>query len=125
MTKRLTTAAVVLCTIGAIAPAATAAANSPVVADCTSHGRLTQHYSVTELHTALTEIPTDVQEYTNCYALIQRALLAQVSSTRPAGGANTSQGSSGGSFLPLPVVVILAVLGVSAAGFGALALRRR
>jgi hypothetical protein len=110
--------------IGANAPATAEAANSPVVADCTSHGRLTHHYSVTELHTALTELPTDIQEYTNCYALIQRALLAQVSSSRPGDG-KTSQGSSGGSFLPLPVVVILAILGVSAAGFGALALRRR
>lgn len=122
--KRLTPVAVVLCMIGASAPATAGATNSPVVADCTSHGRLTHHYSVTELHTALTELPTDIQEYTNCYAVIQRTLLAQVSSSRP-GGDNTSQGSSGGSFLPLPVVVILAVLGVSAAGFGALALRRR
>ena len=95
-----------------------------MVADCTSHGRLTHHYSVSELHTALTELPTDVQEYTNCYALIQRALLGQVSSSR-SGAGNASQGSSGSSFLPLPVVVVLIVLGVGAAGAGAFALRRR
>jgi hypothetical protein len=103
---------------------ANAATRSPVVADCISHGRLTHPYSVNQLHTALAEIPADTQEYTNCYALIQRALLAQVSTSRPGAG-NTSQGSSGGSFLPLPVVVVLAVLGASAAGFGVYALRRR
>ncbi len=108
---------------GASVPAQ-AATSSPVVADCISHGRLTHQYSVTQLHTALAQIPADTQEYTNCYALIQHALLAQVSSSRPGAG-NASQGSSGGSFLPLPVVVVLAVLGASAAAFGVYALRRR
>jgi hypothetical protein len=94
-----------------------------VVADCSAHGRLTAQYSVSQLHTALTEIPADLQEYTNCYAVIQRALLAQVSNLR-SGSGQTSQSSSG-SFLPLPVIVVLAVVGLGAAGFGALALRRR
>jgi hypothetical protein len=104
-------------------PPAAGAASSPVVADCSSHGRLTRQYSLSQLRTALSEIPTDLQEYTNCYAVIQRALLAQVSNTRPAGG-QTSQGSSG-SFLPLPVIIVLVTLVVGAASFSALALRRR
>lgn len=123
MTKRLTTAAVVLCLAGASAPAQ-GATSSPVVADCVSHGRLTHQYSVSELHTALTVIPVDTQEYTNCYAVIQHALLAQVSASHPGTG-STSQGSSGGSFLPLPVIVVLAVLVASAAGFGVYAVARR
>ena len=120
----MTTVTVVLCLAGVSVPATAGAASSPVVADCTTHGHLTQHYTASELHAALTGLPTDVQEYTNCYALIQHALLAQVSGSRPATG-DTSQGSSGGSFLPLPVIVVLAVLVASAAGFGVYSLRRR
>ena len=99
-----------------------ASASASPVADCNSHGTLTQHYSVGELRTALATMPADIQEYTNCYAVIQRALLSQVSSSR-SGGGQTSQSSSG-SFLPVPVIVVLGVLGVSAAGFGIVALRR-
>jgi hypothetical protein len=118
----LATAVVLLCVAGLTIPTAAEAASSPAVVDCTSHGRLTRQYSVTQLRAALTAIPADVQEYTNCYAVIERALLGQVSSSR-SGGGQTSQGSSG-SFLPLPVIVVLGVLGLAAAGFGAVALRR-
>jgi hypothetical protein len=104
-------------------PTVAGAATSPAVSDCTSHGRLTRQYSITQLHAALAQLPTDIQEYTNCYAIIQRALLAQVSGSRPAGG-QASQ-SSGSSFLPLPIVIVLIALGVGAVGFGALTLRRR
>ena len=120
--KRLPSAAVLLCTAALTIPSAAGAASSPVVADCASHGRLTRQYSVSQLHTALTEIPVDIQEYTNCYTVIQRALLTQVSNSRTGGGP-TSQSSSS-SFLPLPVIVVLAVLGLGAAGFGVVALRR-
>jgi hypothetical protein len=119
----LTTVIVLLCMVALTIPPAAGAASSPVVADCAAHGRLTRQYSVSQLHTALAVIPVDIQEYTNCYAVIQRALLAQVSNSR-SGAGQTSQSSSG-SFLPLPVVVVLIVLGLSAAGFGVLALRRR
>jgi hypothetical protein len=121
--KRLTTAVVLLCMAGlTIAPGA-GAASSPAVADCVSHGRLTRQYSVSQLHTALTELPADIQEYTNCYAVIQHALLGQVSNSGSAG--DQSSQSSSSSFLPLPVIIVLVVLGLGAAGFGVLALRRR
>ena len=122
MAKRLTAVVVLLCLAALTIPATAGAATSPPVADCTSHGRLTRQYSVTQLHTALTQLPTDLQEYTNCYAVIQRALLAEVSSSHP-GGSDAAQ-SSGSSFLPLPVIIVLVALGVGAAGFGAVALRR-
>ncbi len=110
--------------MGMTVPAAAQAATSPVVADCTAHGRLTHQYSVAQLHTALAKIPADVQEYTNCYEVIQRALLAQVSSRAPshAGGATKSSSSS---LLPTPVIVVIVLLALAGAGFAFLAVRRR
>lgn len=101
-----------------------AAASSPVIADCNSHGRLTGHYSVAQLHAALSEMPADVQEYTDCYDVIQRQLLAQIPGVRPSRPVSSAQGS-GGSFLPAPVIVAIAVLAAAGATLGAVALRRR
>lgn len=105
-------------------PAAAHAATSPAVADCTAHGRLTHHYTVAQLHSALSQMPADVQEYTNCYAIIQRALLAGVSS--PAGRhSDSGTSSSGGSFLPTPVIVVIVLVALAGAAGVALAVRRR
>ena len=105
-------------------PATAQAARSPAVADCTAHGRLTQHYTVSQLHTALAQMPADVQEYTNCYAIIQRALLAGVS--RPAGHRSDSgTSSSGGSFLPTPVIVVIVLVALAGAAGLVFAARRR
>jgi hypothetical protein len=93
------------------------------VTDCDAYGRLTRLYSVSELDTALAQIPTAVQEYTNCYAIIQDALLAEVPGSR-LGGGGASQSSSS-PFLPLPVFIVLAVLVASGAGLGVVARRRR
>jgi hypothetical protein len=102
------------------APAAAASLN-PVVADCNAHGRLTQTYSLGELQTALSTLPADVKEYTDCSDVINRALLAQTGSHSNSG---SGSGGSGGSFLPTPVIVILVLLVLAAATFGAMAVRR-
>jgi hypothetical protein len=99
------------------------ASTSPVVADCNAHGQLTQHYSVTELRNALANIPADVQEYTNCYAVINQALLSEVSTPRH--DTTTSTQSSSSSFLPTPVIVVIVVLAVAGLALGGFALRRR
>jgi p-aminobenzoyl-glutamate transporter AbgT len=112
------TASILLSTAGA-----SPAAQSPAIADCTSHGRLTRTYSVAQLHAALANMPADVQEYTNCYQVIQSALVAQVSGTHH--HTNGSSSSSGGSFLPTPVIVVLAVIVAAGATLGAVAFRRR
>jgi hypothetical protein len=116
-----------LAVVGALlATAATgsaAAATSPAVTDCNSHGSLTQHYSITELKTALATMPADVEEYTNCYDVIQRQLLAQVGGTHTADVKSPS--SSGGSFLPTPVLVILAVVVLGGGALAGVALQRR
>jgi hypothetical protein len=103
--------------------AAVAAAPTPI-AECNATGTLTHHYSAAVLQHALATMPADIKEYTDCYDVIQRALLAQVSG-RHAGGSNRDSGGSGGTFLPTPVIVVIVVLAVAAASFGFLALRRR
>ncbi len=108
----------------AAGPAITSAvaATSPPVSDCNSHGKLTGHYSVTELRTALATMPADVQEYTNCYQVIQHQMLAQI----PGSHVKASDSSgSGSSFLPTPVLIVLIVLVLGGAAAGGLAIQRR
>jgi hypothetical protein len=126
MTRRLLALVVVgfaagVVTAGVPAAPAAAANGSQVISDCNTHGRLTQRYSVAQLRTALNAMPADVKEYTDCYDVIQRALLAQL------GGAHTGGGDSGGggAFLPTPLIVVLVLLALAAVGLGAVALRRR
>jgi hypothetical protein len=115
---------------GAVAVSATAAlaapasaAQSPPVSDCNAHGRLTETYTPRQLQTALSTMPADIKEYTDCYDVIQRALVAAVGGHRVSGSKDSA--GSGGSFLPTPVIVVIVILALAAATFGALALRRR
>jgi hypothetical protein len=115
---------IVLLACACAAPVAWAAGQTGPVADCNAHQQLTHHYSAAQLRRALNTMPADIKEYTDCYDVIQRQLLAQLGHPRP-GAAAPKSSSSGGSFLPTPVIVVLVVLILAAAGFGALALRRR
>jgi hypothetical protein len=115
------TVALVCALTGLVFASSAAASLSPAVADCNAHAQLTRSYSVGQLKTALATMPADIREYTDCYDVIQRALLAQLGQRRGGGGS----GQGGGSFLPTPVIVVLIVLGLSAVSFGVLAIRRR
>jgi hypothetical protein len=112
--------ALVLAAVGE-AQAASSAPNP--IADCNATGTLTHQYSAAELQRALRTMPADVKEYTNCYDVIQRALLTKVGG-RHAGG-STGSGDSGSSFLPTWVIVVLVLLALAALAFGAMALRGR
>ena len=101
---------------------ASAAAQSPVIADCNAHSQLTAHYTVAQLRTALNTMPPTVKEYTNCYDVINKALLAQVGSG--SGGGSAGKGS-GGSFLPVWLIVVLVLLIVGGGGYAFLAYRRQ
>jgi hypothetical protein len=116
-------AALVLVTITPAVPAALAA-TSPAVADCNAHGALTRHYSVGELRTALATMPSDIQEYTDCYNVIHNELLTEIPS-KHVDGAGTSSSSGGGSFLPTPLLVVLIVLVVGGLTAGGVAIQRR
>jgi len=107
---------------GALAAPSALAAPNPVITDCNAHGGLSQHYTVAELRAALNAMSATVKEYTNCYDVINRALLAAISGQHLGGGGS---GGSGGSLLPTPVIVILVALVLAAATFGAIAVRRR
>jgi hypothetical protein len=112
--------ALLLC--GIVATPALAAKN-PAVADCVANARLTRSYTAAQLQNALATMPTDIKQYTDCYDVIQRALLQKLGKLHGSGG--TSSTSSGGSFLPTPLLIVLIVLVVAAGAFGAVALRRR
>jgi hypothetical protein len=86
---------------------------------CTS-GHLSGAYTVGELQQALSAMPAAVSEYTSCPDVVQTAIV----NTQHHRGADTP-GRSAGSFLPLAVVAVLAVLVASAGTLGIMALRRR
>jgi hypothetical protein len=105
--------------------AATAsAAPNPVITDCNANGHLSRQYSATELRTALATLPADVKEYTDCYDVIQRALLTALGNAGH-DGASGAGGGSGGSFLPVPVIVVIVLVALGGVGYGAMATRRR
>lgn len=108
----------------AVAPASASASQSDVVNDCNSHGRLTQPYTVAQLSRALSTMGADVKEYTNCYDVIDGALLTQSGGARGTGAAASGAASSG-SFLSTPLIVVLVALGLAGATLGAVAARRR
>jgi hypothetical protein len=116
-------ALIALAALLASALPARAAGGAAVLADCNSHNTLTRTYGVPALENALRTMPADVQEYTDCRDVIQRALLAEEGRLRQ--GSAPATASSGGSFLPTPVIVALALLALAAASLGALAWRRR
>lgn len=108
--------------VAGFVPTAAASSGAAALADCNAHNQLTHHYTAAQLKAALSAMPADVKEYTDCYDVIERALLTQLGQYHPAAAASSG---SGGSFLSAPVIVVLAVLVLSAAAFGGAAMRRR
>jgi hypothetical protein len=115
-------AAVAVLAAGLLAAAPASAALSGAVADCNTHTRLTQTYTAAQLRTALNTMPADVKEYTDCYDVIQRALLADIGGIK---ADSSGSGGGGSSFLPTPLLIVLGVLVVAAGVFAVIAYRRR
>ena len=109
-------------TILALGAGSAGAAGLPAAdVDCNDNATLTQHYTIAQLQTALSQMPAQMREYSDCYVVIQRQLMAQLGQLgKPSGSAG-----SGGSFLPAWLIVVLALLVAGGAGFGVLALRNR
>jgi hypothetical protein len=110
--------------LGALAATPALAATNAAVADCVANAQLTRTYTAAELQNGLATMPTDIKQYTDCYDVIQRALLIKLGKL-PNAKQPASSTSSGGSFLPTPLLIALILLVVAAASFGAIALRRR
>jgi hypothetical protein len=128
MTRRAITILALGCALTVSAPALATAASSgtpaQAITDCNDHGRLTQSYSAPVLRQALAQMPADVREYTDCFDVIERQLFKELGQKGSGGGA-TGSTSSGSSFLPTWLIVVIVVLALAAITFGALALRRR
>ncbi len=119
MRKRSAVATLLCLGIMLSATPALAAGLSPPVADCQLHGHLTGSYTVAQLRNALATMPVDIREYSDCYNVLQQALLAKI------GKLGGGSGGGGGSFLPTWLIVVVALLVLGGAGFGALAWRNR
>ncbi len=72
-------------------PAPAPASGASVVADCAEDSKLDQRYTPADYKDALRNIPTDVDEYTDCRDVIRRAQLAQAG-----GGGSDGGGDRGG-----------------------------
>jgi hypothetical protein len=109
---------------GTIAPSARAAGGAGgALADCNAHAQLTQSYSAGQLQSALRTMPADQKEYTDCYDVIQRALLADIGHVH--GTASDSQQGGGSSFLSTPVIVGIVVIAFAAVMLVGIAVQRR
>ena len=120
--RRLSILAAIFCALALAGPAAAAPASGPT-ADCNVHQQLTAHYTVSQLRRALATMPAEIKEYTDCYDVIQRQLLTQLG--KSTGTGTNASSTSGGAFLPTPVIVALVLLSLIVVTFGAIALRRR
>jgi hypothetical protein len=78
-----------------LAPTAAAyAGGGKVIRDCTDDGRLQGHYTQKELREALSSLPSDIDEYTDCRNVIRRAAFGGAG--RGGGGGKGSSGGGGG-----------------------------
>ena len=89
------------------------------MSDCYANARLTHSYTAAQLRNGLTTMPAYIREYSDCYNVLQQALLQKIGKLNPGGS------SGGSSFLPTWLIVVLAILVVGGAAFGIVALRNR
>ena len=82
-------------------PAAARASGSDVIRDCADDGKLNKPYSQKELEDANRNLPSDIDEYTDCRSVIQAALHGGSGSTGSAppgaGAVLTASGAIAGS----------------------------
>jgi predicted PurR-regulated permease PerM len=127
MMRRLVTSLAIVCALLAFAPAVVAATSGgtpqQAIADCNANQALTKHYSSATLRQALATMPAAIREYSNCYDVIEKQLLAQLGTSST--GAGTTTSSSSGSVLPTWLIIVIVILALAALTFGALAIRRR
>lgn len=89
-TRTFTTLVAVLA-VSAVAAAAAVASPISVIRDCSEDGVLNGKYTQKELDGALDQLPSDLDEYTDCRAVIRRAQLGSAGdSHRKAGAAGVA-----------------------------------
>jgi hypothetical protein len=84
----------VVCVLALALPAAAHASGADVIRDCAQDGKLDKHYSQKELRQAENNLPSDIDEYTDCRSVIQSAMGGGSGSTgAPANGIVTPSGA--------------------------------
>ena len=106
-------------------PASAQAAKKAAWQDCKANGgsSLKGHYTIAELHTALQTMPAYVEEYSNCYGVIQAQLLKQQlsvkphsrSHTQPKAHTSSDKNSGGGSTVLIAAIAVVAIGGLGLA----------
>ena len=81
-------------------PGAALANSAQVVRDCAKDGDLDRSYSNTELRKALDDLPSDLDEYSDCRQVIRGAIGSAPRDDGGGGGGGASGGSSGGAASP-------------------------
>lgn len=79
---------VALCAL-VLAPAAQADYHQ-AIRDCNLDGRLHHQYSQSDIRQAISHLPTDVNEYSDCLSVLRSALTGGDGSGNPSGGALTT-----------------------------------
>jgi phage shock protein PspC (stress-responsive transcriptional regulator) len=74
MRLQLRTTLVVIAVLLLGLPAAARASGSDAIRDCAQDGQLNKHYSQKDLRSALNNLPSDIDEYTDCRSVIQAAM---------------------------------------------------
>src|SRR3954451_1142192 len=74
--------------------AAALASGGKVIRECTDDGRLQGHYSQKDLRDALSSLPSDIDEYTDCRDVIRRAAFGGAGGS--GGGGKGGSGGTGG-----------------------------
>jgi hypothetical protein len=117
MRRRYSLAALLAIAAFSSIPVSAQAATKAAWQDCRAHGgsTLSGHYTIPELNTALRTMPAYVEEYSNCYGVIQAQLLKQQLKVKPAPKAHASSDKSSGSG---STVLIAAIAAVATGGLG-------
>ena len=76
----------------ALLPSTAWGSGNDVIRDCTDNGRIDQKHGPIDYQQALANLPSDVDEYTDCRSIIQAARLRS-----QGGGGNSGGGGGGGS----------------------------
>lgn len=74
MRLQLRTSLVVIAVLLLGLPAAAHASGADVIRDCAQDGQLNKHYTQKELRDAYNNLPSDIDEYTDCRAVIRAAM---------------------------------------------------
>jgi hypothetical protein len=77
-------------------PAAAQSTRIKILRECSQTGRLSGDYTAQQIRDARSNIPDDIDEYTDCRDVLTRALLSRAGGDSGGGGGGTGGGGTGG-----------------------------